>query len=181
MTPDTDQQFKLLGPNGECIAIGSLSCVTEPILTSAARADAIELVRAAQDAVGQLAHLDERQQIARVDDIRRICDGASRLLQRLDAFEARARDRAIRAAEDEQRHIQSTVAQLDALVTPTPPVRDQDPTGVLADPDDPEGAVLDEQGVATRPVVDPAELAHPGSTTPPMTARQPPAAQLNSE
>jgi ABC-type transporter Mla subunit MlaD len=138
MTTNTDQQFKLLGPDGQCIAIGSMSAVTEPILTSAARADAIDLVRAAEAAVGQLAELDERQQVARMDDIRRLCDGASRLLQRVDAFEARARDRAIRAAEDEQRHIKSV---LDALPDP------DDPSEIIPKPEDPEAAVLDEQGV----------------------------------
>jgi ABC-type transporter Mla subunit MlaD len=136
--PAADQQFKLLGPTGDIIAHGSLSAVTEPILTSAARAEAADLVKAAEDAVGQLAQLDERQQMARIDDIRRFCDGASRLVQRLDAFEARARDRAIRAAEDEQRHIQ---AMLDAMPDP------DDPSEIIPKPEDPEAAVLDEQGV----------------------------------
>jgi len=56
---------------------------------------------------------------------------------------------------------------------------DQDPEGVISEPKDPEGAVLDQlQGlVETRPVVDPEDLAHPKTPA----QRDPVAISLTSE
>jgi hypothetical protein len=102
MTTDPEREtFKLIHPDGSVIMTGSLSAVTEPILDSKSRRVAERLVRDAAVAAGKVAEIDrradaviererrigERERALREEAVRRLCDSADDLAQRLDAYE----------------------------------------------------------------------------------------------
>jgi hypothetical protein len=151
-----EQQFTLTAPDGTVIAQGSMSALTERVLDSKSRKEAEELLRDAAVAIGQLEQLEEREQSARVGDIRRLCAAADELGKRLDAYEAKRKEQARRDAEEEAKQIQS---MLDSLPDPddphayfpsgdlhTLPAKDSDPEGIIPTPQDPTGTVLEDEG-----------------------------------
>ena len=190
-TYDPNQQFKLYGPDGKIIATGSMSAVTEHILDSKARADAVSLLHDAAYAVGLL----ERQQIEKqqLDEqkVRALCDAAARLAIRLDAFEQNRIAWQRRDAEEEAARIQQ---YLDGLPDPNSPDPFA-PSGDLHDipasePEDREQLQQSDQGTlppelregapastGTDPEPDPANLAYP----PTPRYRSPAAISLNEE
>jgi hypothetical protein len=150
----------------------------EQLPDTKARANALEnMYRVA----AQTAEAEETLERSRASAAQILCDSVGRLAERLDAYVARREAQHRRDEEEAERKEQQELQEyLDSLPDPdnpehhntldlaveTPtedPVEDQDPQGIIPEPEDPEGAVLDQlQGlVETRPVVDPAELAHP--------------------
>jgi hypothetical protein len=169
----------------DAIMTGGMEAIGELILDTPARADAEDLLVQAAQALGQIEAIKEREQSAQIAGIRHFCDRVADLSRRLDTFVAERKEQARRDAAEEQAAIKR---KLDAHPDPdesghqpagdlhTLPAKDVgDP---LPDPDDPEGTILeqDQQGVATRPVNDPAELAHG-----PLQPNQPTSISLMSE
>jgi hypothetical protein len=103
MTHDRPPQFRLTGPDGAVIAVGSMNALMERVVDSRARKDAEGLLRDAAVAAGRVAEIDarvdaviererevaEREQALCDDAIRRLIDGILKLEHRLDAFEQR--------------------------------------------------------------------------------------------
>jgi hypothetical protein len=141
---DLDQQFKLFGPDGRLIGSGSMSAVTEHILDSQSRADAISLLHDAAQAVGLLERQQEEAEELRERQIHAFCDGVARLTRRLDVLEAQREEQMRQDAEEEERRVE---AFLDGLPDPDSPAL-YGPGGELhvsAAPSDP-GAVTTDQG-----------------------------------
>jgi hypothetical protein len=111
-------QFHLYGPSGDLIAHGSMSALTERVLDSKARNDAISLLEDAAKAVGLLEQQQDYEQQLRQREVRAFCDGVAAIGRRLDALEATRAARARHAAADEARRIQE---KLDALPDPDDP------------------------------------------------------------
>jgi hypothetical protein len=104
-----------LPENGEpppnAIAVGPMSAVTEPILSSKARADAEDTLNFVRDSVGELQRLagglaEQKAEYA-YQVISGLCDGIARMTTRLDAYVKRedermreARAKARKAIED---------------------------------------------------------------------------------
>jgi hypothetical protein len=166
------QQFKLLAADGTIIAQGAAALETLP--DTKARAAALEnMLKVAADA----AEAEQTLEKAHASAVRMITDSVARLSHRLDAYLARREAQQRRDEEEAELKEQEELQEyLDSLPDPDnpehhnsldlaveTPATDQDPEGVIPEPKDPEGAVLDQlQGlVETRPVVDPAELSHP--------------------
>jgi hypothetical protein len=135
-------QFTLTAADGSIIAHGSMSALTERIVDSVARADATSLLVDAAKALGQIESIQQREQEARIADIRRLCDDVTRFGQRLDAFEARRKEKARLDAEEEQREIQRA---LDALPDPD-------------DPDDPNTDAMHQSNTGDLTTLGPSEV-----------------------
>jgi hypothetical protein len=120
--PTTTPQFKLLAPDGTCIATGSMSAISERILDSTSRRAAQQLVADAAQAGETLNDLRlERRKI--FDDTLRLAhDKLSALVKRMDTFEAQEREQQRQDAEQEQREIQQ---MLDGLPDPDDPTDEQ--------------------------------------------------------
>jgi hypothetical protein len=160
----------------DAVMVGGMDALMERVLDTPARADALALLDEAAQAVGQIEAHQEREQELRVKQIKYICDQFEALGRRMDAFIARRKEKARKDAEEEQARIQR---MLDAM--PDPDASGHTPSGDLHSlpaPEDPEGAMLeqDQQGVSTRPVVDPEDLAHA-----PFQPNQPTSISLMSE
>jgi hypothetical protein len=177
MTETDPREFKLLDPDNNIIMRGSLSAVTECIVDSRARADAISLLEDAAKAVGLLEQQQQHEAQLREREVRAFCDGIAALARRLDALEQRRAEHARQAAEDEARAIQQ---KLDAMPDPDDPnAALEHPTGELHQVEANAPArraqlAAGDQGdlpreitrdvppdLGTEPVFDPAELAHP--------------------
>ena len=160
-----DEGFTLRGPDGDLIARGSMSAVSEHVLGSKARAEAEALVARADAAAAEEREREQRTQELFADGIRSIADNITKLSRRLDAIE-RSRD-----ARQELDAASEATAQLLALPKDAPdpdapePKASADytahPGGELHsikanDPDEHQPS-----GGGDAHVSDPAELAHP--------------------
>jgi hypothetical protein len=85
--PPATPAFKLFGPDGAVIAQGSLSAVTQPILSSRSRADAEALIKRAADATEEERERKQREQEIFDEGARALHDGVLKLSHRLDALE----------------------------------------------------------------------------------------------
>ena len=95
---DTDQQFKLLDPDGEVIMSGPMNIILERLPDTHARNAALdEMLQTAVQAVEG----EERQERARVTTAKMLSDVATRLTQRMDAYVARRE--AQRKADEQER------------------------------------------------------------------------------
>jgi hypothetical protein len=127
-------EFKLLAPDGTCIATGSMSAVTECILDSTSRRAAQQLVADAAKAGETLNQLRQERKAAFNDNLRLAHSKLGALVKRMDALEAEEREQQKLDAEQEQRQIQHMLDQL-----PDP----DDPDGhINPDPDDPDPATF---------------------------------------
>jgi hypothetical protein len=99
--PSTVPEFKLFGPDGAVIAQGSLSAVTQPILGSRSRAEALAIIARADRAAEQERAREQREQEIVSDGIRVLADGINKLDRRLDAIiRSRAARRKLDAASE---------------------------------------------------------------------------------
>ena len=117
-TYDPDQMFKLLDHTGKIIASGSMSAVTEPILDSKSRAEAIALRDAAATALDLIAQQQEQAEELRARQVSAFCDGVARLTRRLDQMEQQREEKMRADVEEEARRVQ---AELDQMPDPDDP------------------------------------------------------------
>jgi hypothetical protein len=175
----------VIGPLSEVMGCISLSEAAGNLLAAEERLanEKQQLVQLAQKLVGVVPHIEKFIAAEEALEAERVAKETEQT--RRDEEEAE---------REEQEELQK---YLDALPDPDDPathhntldlavenpakdpVEDQDPEGVIPEPKDPEGAVLDQlQGlVETRPVVDPEDLAHPKTPA----QRAPVAISLNEE
>jgi hypothetical protein len=73
-------------PPADAIACGSLAAVTERVLSSKARADALALVARADEAAEQEREREQREQEIFAEGVRALRDGILKLSHRLDAL-----------------------------------------------------------------------------------------------
>jgi hypothetical protein len=186
---DDPRLFTLTGPDGETIARGSMSAVTEPILDSVPRSDAADLLIDAARACGLIESIAEREDAVRAAQAQQLFDGIANIERRMDAFVERRAEIARQDAEREQREIQK---MLDALPDPDDPTPHDGDLSALG-PVDKEryGGSNDDQGDLPRELQegvpplsgnyiepDPAELGRPQD---PKQVPQPIAISLNAE
>jgi hypothetical protein len=174
---DTDL-FKLLAPDGSIIMTGSLSAVTEPILSSKAREATIQLLNDTAVAIENEEYLTRRRERAeakaRDDTIQRLCDGISRMAHRLDSLETERRERARQDRRRQRADIEASLPDPEgdfrgALPEPSlhGDLRGDYPdsaTGIL-----PKAAELPPQ-TGNLAVEEPEDLAHPQPSKPTPTA-----------
>jgi hypothetical protein len=175
---DNPQTFTLTSPTGEVIMTGSMSAIMERLPDTPARDAALEsMLRTAADAV----EAEQRQQEAMASAAQMIADTCTHLTSRLDAYiarrEAQRKADEEEAARQEQEEIEN---YLDAQPDPDNP-NTGDLSAVITAPEDPEATVLEPDDspneiVETRPVTEPAELAHA-----PKAPTQPIAISLNED
>jgi hypothetical protein len=124
---DVDEQFAIvpLPPPGEArdamtanaIAVGPMSAVTEPILSSTAREATEALLNAAGDAIEQehrLARQHEREEAcAYADAVQKLCEGAAKMAARLDAIEQTRRAAAREARRKQRADIEASLPDPD--------------------------------------------------------------------
>lgn len=108
----------------DAIAVGPMSAVTEPILSSKARADAEETLNFVRDSVGELQRLagglaEQKAEYA-YQVISGLCDGIARMTTRLDAYVKRENERQREARAKARKAIEDSLPDPD-------------------DPDDPRG------------------------------------------
>jgi hypothetical protein len=105
MSTATDQ-FKLLGPDGQIIACGSLNAVTQPILGSKSRADALDLIKRADAAAEQEREREQQERVVVAEGARALADGIAQLSRRLDALvQSRDARRRLDAVSEATRHM----------------------------------------------------------------------------
>jgi hypothetical protein len=76
---------------GDVIAHGSLAAVTERVLSSQARSDALDLLARADAAAEEEHEREQRERVLLADGIRALADSMAKLSRRIDAIE-RSRD-----------------------------------------------------------------------------------------
>jgi|SRR3974390_1653468 len=159
---DTDQQFKLLDPDGEVIMSGPMNIILEQLPDTHARNAALdEMLQTAVQAVEG----EERQERARVTTAKMLSDVATRLTQRMDAYVARREAQRKADEQEAEREEQLQIREmLDNLPDPDDPSQFPDPSLTLEDeelsyPSVPMSSVEEPPG--TDPVYDPAELKNP--------------------
>jgi hypothetical protein len=109
---DPQPQFKLLAPDGTCIATGSMSAITERILDSTSRRAAQQLIADAAKAGETLNELRQERKAAFNDNLRLARAKLSALVRRMDAVEAEEKEQQRLDAEEEQRQIQHMLDEL---------------------------------------------------------------------
>jgi hypothetical protein len=164
-------------PPPEAIVIGSLAEVMGCISLSDTAQRLMDAEERLSNEKQQLVQLAQKL-VGVVPHIENLIDTEEALeTERIDKETEQARRDEEETERQEQKELQE---YLDSLPDPDNPdapaayhpggelhsiaAKDQDPQGIIPDPRDPEGAVLDQglEGLVTkRPVVDPAELAHP--------------------
>jgi hypothetical protein len=174
MTDDTPQTFKLTSAAGEVIMTGSMSAIMERLPDTRARDDALgSMLRTAIDAV----EAEEKRQDA-VRSCAQLLDAfADQMNARIDAYEAKCEAEAEAAAEEAEREAREEIQRtLDALPDPDDPEEreaslasdrtgrdhtDQDPEGIIPDPDDPLGTELmgDDGELTIKHEVDPEKYS----------------------
>jgi hypothetical protein len=167
-------QFKLFAPDGRLIGSGSMSAVTEHILDSKIRADAVELLHDAAKALGLIEQQREEEQELRERQVHAFCDGVARLARRLDILEAQ-REEQMRADEEaEERRIEQFLDELPDPDSPDPFAPSGDLHVIAASGPEDREQLQSDQGtlppelkkgappdLGTEPELDPSKLAYP--------------------
>jgi hypothetical protein len=183
MTPyDPDKQFTLFDHTGKVIASGSMSALSERILDSKTRSDAIDLLHDAAQAVGLLERQQEEAEELRARQIHAFCDGVARLARRMDELEERHEAQIKADEEAEEERIRK---EMDSWPDPDDPdpfggPATYDPSGELHTlaPSDPSPGTADQGGL-------PRELEKEapspgGALRPPEEMTYPPTPQYRS-
>jgi hypothetical protein len=127
-------------PPPDAIAVGPMSAVAEPILSSKARDDAAELLNFTRDSVAELQRLagglaeQKAEYVFQV--ISGLCDGIARMTTRLDAYVKRENERQRLVAEEASRtelHM-ALDALPEVLDGPCNEIDDEEPHGELPAP-----------------------------------------------
>jgi hypothetical protein len=123
--PPAIPEFKLFGPDGGIIAQGSLSAVTQPILNSRSRAEALTIIARADQAAEEQREREQQERDVFAEGVRALRDGILKLSHRVDALvQSRDARRKLDAASEATRQMLELPKDPPALdfadTTPSP-------------------------------------------------------------